>query len=351
MGLSRHLDCVSFLIILFFTAVPAKTAEIFDLGTLGGTSSRATAVNDAGQVVGFSGVPDSFAAHGFLYSSGHMKDLGTIGGGAASAAYAINNSGEVVGQTDISSIPGYTGAFSFTSRQGMTQLGSLSSTSTNGVATGINDSGQIVGSAPNQQGATHAFLYTRGVGLMDLGTLNGITSTAAAINNKGQVVGTSGHAFVYTPGLGMVDLGTLGGDFSYAYAINNAGEIVGESFTPGYAAFDAFLYTPGAGMTDIGPFQANAINDAGEIVGLELGTGAVLYANGVVSDLNSLLPTDSGWHLDSATGINNKGEIVGFGEIGGETHAFLMDTAVPEPASIALLGMGVLALGLIRKRC
>src|SRR5947209_19266758 len=129
MGLGR----LAFVLTLLFTSlpawtaeIPAWTAEIMDLGTLGGPSSRATAVNNEGQVVGFSGVPDSFAAHAFLYSSGHMQDLGTIAGGAASAAYAINNSGEVVGQTDVSSIPGYTAAFSFTPQQGITQLASRS---------------------------------------------------------------------------------------------------------------------------------------------------------------------------------------------------------------------------------
>jgi len=85
-------------------------------------------------------------------------------------------------------------------------------------ANGINGSGQVVGwSELNTGGYTHAFLY--GVfspggqpQMVDLGTLpGGTTSQASGINNSGQVVGfsniTSGayHAFLYSGGT-MIDL-------------------------------------------------------------------------------------------------------------------------------------------------
>src|SRR4051812_43468965 len=69
--------------------------SVTELGTFAGsTTSYASAINNAGQVVGFSGFPLS---HAFLYSNGQMQDLGTLPGGQNSYAYAINNVGQVTG--------------------------------------------------------------------------------------------------------------------------------------------------------------------------------------------------------------------------------------------------------------
>ena len=54
-------------------------AAMQDLGTLGGSYSRAYAINKTGQVVGGS-LTSSEEMHPFLYSKGTMKDLGTFGG-------------------------------------------------------------------------------------------------------------------------------------------------------------------------------------------------------------------------------------------------------------------------------
>jgi len=75
-----------------------------DLGTLGGTGSVAYAVNDAGQVVGYSQTATG-DTHAFLYSGGIMMDLGTFGG-RTSYAFGINKLGQVTGVADF---PGNTG--------------------------------------------------------------------------------------------------------------------------------------------------------------------------------------------------------------------------------------------------
>jgi hypothetical protein len=61
--------------------------------------------------------------------------------------------------------------------------------------------------------------------------------------------------------------------------------------------------------------------------------------------------TAEGWEvLTWATDINNNGDIVGHGTIGGETHAFLIQ-AVPIPSAIWLFGSGLLGLvGIARRR-
>ncbi|MBV9274591.1 MAG: hypothetical protein JO333_11905, partial [Verrucomicrobia bacterium] len=51
---------------------------------------------------------------------------------------------------------------------------------------------------------------------------------------------------------------------------------------------------------------------------------AFLYTAGTVQDLNNLLATNPGWILQTATGINNAGQIVGYGTINGQIHAFLL---------------------------
>src|SRR5690242_12965143 len=58
--------------------LPRYTVQ--DLGTLGGSFSLAGGMNEEGSVVGFSTVAGNGAVHAFLWRSGEMTDLGTLGG-------------------------------------------------------------------------------------------------------------------------------------------------------------------------------------------------------------------------------------------------------------------------------
>ena len=237
----------------------------------------------------------------------------------------------------------------------MTDLGTLDSYS---YGNGLNDGGQVVGNSlvhgiPGAVGqyTERAFLYTSGVGMVDLGTLGGATGDASGINNSGQIVGAAtlagdqrfaaSHAFLYTgiPGNGghMADLGTLGGANSGASAINASGQIVGYSNIAGSTAEHAYLYTgtPGSGghMTDLGTLgstnsEADAISPNGLIAGSSDMPGgsrrAFLYtgvpgSGGHMSDLGSLDGMSWGY------GVNSSGQVVGASILadGSTEHAFI----------------------------
>jgi probable HAF family extracellular repeat protein len=134
-----------------------------DLGTLGrgGTYSWATAINDAGQVVGYANTADSFS-RAFLYENGRMSDLGTLGG-TYSRALALNGAGDVVGYSE--TIPGTSELHAFLDSGGrMTDLNRLLSAGTGWTlesATGINDQGQVAGYGRNPTDyRRHGFLLT-----------------------------------------------------------------------------------------------------------------------------------------------------------------------------------------------
>lgn len=168
-------------------------------------------------------------------------------------------------------------------------------------ATALNDAGQVVGEATRPSfwaPQTHAVIWDAD-GIHDIGTLGGRQSGATGVNASGQVVGSAEtsagerHAFLYSDGV-MKDLGTLGGD-SEASAINASGVIVGKARIDKKAQHvwsappetRAFLYLKGV-MTDLnslvtGPLagsvtlrEAPAINDSGLIAasGLDRRTGA-----------------------------------------------------------------------------
>jgi probable HAF family extracellular repeat protein len=206
--------------------------------------NRATAINDARQVIGWGHAPAGESARGFLNSRRGTELIATFGGDW-SYAFSINSAGHVVGYAQ--------------------------------------------GPSPtNPFGAAQAFLYKNGV-LKNLGTLGGAESLAWDINDAGQIVGYAEttrppgggefdygdlHAFLYQRGT-MKDLGTLGGTSSSANAINNAGVIVGDASLPGNSGTVAFVYVRGK-MTDLntrvslpqGWTLATAIdvNDKGQIL-------------------------------------------------------------------------------------
>jgi probable HAF family extracellular repeat protein len=74
-----------------------KNGVFQDLGTLGGGTSIPEAMDDIGDVVGFSTLPGEQHIHPFLWKKGTMRDLGTLPGDTDADAEAVNPSGEVVG--------------------------------------------------------------------------------------------------------------------------------------------------------------------------------------------------------------------------------------------------------------
>jgi probable HAF family extracellular repeat protein len=153
-------------------------------------------------------------------------------------------------------------------------------------------------------------------------------SNATGINDSGLVVGTSGNcvlgpieAVLWRDGK-PINLGILGGAvFNIAFGINNQGQVVGQSDLPGDIAHHAFLWENGV-ITDLGTLPgiasslAASINNRGQVVGFsDDGNGntvALLWQNGTMTDLNTLIPVDSPWFLLEALGINDRGQIVGY---------------------------------------
>ena len=379
---------VAFLLVSLFASAAFGQVAVTNLPTLGGTVFSATALNNAGQVAGLSGTADDAAQHAFLFSQGITYDLGTLGG-ASSTALGLNASGQVVGDSftadeqhaflasagklydlgtlggshssavavnDSGQVTGYSylqnsswpHAFLWSGGP-LLDLGTLGGSLSSAVA--LNRFGQVTGSSfTTNNAAQHAFLYSGGV-MYDLGGLGvGAYSSANAINDAGQVVGESDtnvftHAFLYSNG-SMLDLGTLGGTYSSAYAINNSGQVIGDSSTLHDAQYHGFIYQNGK-MTDLGTLgglssSAAAINNLGQVVGNSEDASQnglpFLWQNGVMVDLNSLLPANSGWVLASAKFINDSGQIVGAGSYNGESAWYLLSTKAPNRPPVADAG-------------
>jgi probable HAF family extracellular repeat protein len=304
---------VSILVAFTLAAVRAADAQYqpIDLGTLGGTESSAAAVNNNGQVVGYSYTAGNVEVHAFSWTAvGGMVDLGTLGG-LVSFAFAVSENGQVVGSSHTGNNEVH--AFSWTAAGGMVDLGTFGGS--NSVAVDVSDSGRVVGSSMSAgNAATHAFAWTAAGGMVDLGTLRGGASVSVDVSNRGQVVGYSAAAgaFSWTPSGGMVDLGTLGGA-SYAYAVNEGGQVVGYSYTAGNE-YHAFAWTAARGMIDLGTFGGGSsvavdVSDSGQAVGyIDTGYAFSWTADGGMAGLGAL-PDDIN---SAATAVNNNGQVVGY---------------------------------------
>ena len=358
--MTRIRSCLAFLLLIALVCGTAQavTYDVTNLGNLGGTSpdvwsNIAWSINGSGEAVGSSRTA-SGADHAYLYNGSTMIDLGTLGGKNSEADF-INDSGLVLGNADITG-NGATPCFS------LRRLGhdrSRHSRWKRQPAFSINAAGQIFGwSQLPGNAAGHAFIYS-GSTMKDIGTLGGANSAAGDINASGLAVGwaditgnTERHAYLYN-GSTMTDLLTLGGTYSAAWAINASGQCVGTSTIARNTAEHGVLFN-GSKLIDLGTLggsycSANDINDSGQIVGESFIANsetihACIYNGSKMIDLNGLIDPHSGWILQSATSINNAGQIVGSGDYQGQSCSFLL-TPVPEPSSFASLG--VCAAGLM----
>ena len=187
----------------------------------------------------------------------------------------------------------------------------------------INDRGQVTGvSSVSGPGPTHGFLYFHGRRTDLCATPGALCGTGYAINDAGHVAGgaaASDNGAALWIGASWRDLGVPPGDSSaLAFGLNLFDEVVGISFnsTTSHAFLwnGAFTILPCLSATGC---EATAINNAGTIVGFANVTAPVVWLQGSVYDLNTLIdphdPLYGQVRLTSASAVNNRGQIAANG--------------------------------------
>lgn len=333
--------------------------EITDLGTPGGVKSHATlatAINDAGQVVGRADFPGKIF-YAFFWDRQNPQTMIYLHDGwpwTTSIAFSANNSGRVVGGTvPINAAPlgdAFYCADPLSKVPTMVDLDSTVQGSTS-IARGINNSDRVVGHQRRQGERDRAVFWDLAAQPLKPFPGKPPGSKAAAVNGSGKIVGRADidgagnfHACLWKTHL--VDpqpLETPPGSLqSYAWAINDNDRVVGvygnniEDGTNRYACVWSNKGVVAPLFPDPPPLSfAYGINNAGAVVGAlvdpqDAQNPQKNYAfycdapSGPPQNLNDLIDPNSGWFLTAARGINNQGQIVGAGRIGGETHAFLL---------------------------
>lgn len=316
------LKTVWLVILLMSCLVRAQTYRQANLGTLGGHWSFPAAINDLGHVAGTARAA-SGSSYPFLWNhTSGMQAFDLIDTGGANG---IDGDDQVVGE-DTSSQH----AFLWTQSTGMQDLGTLGGCCSDAFA--ISERSQVVGWSETANGTGEAFSWTQSAGMRPLSNGNGRfnLTLAYAVNKNGFIAGAGDvvssaltqHALMWAPSGGVTDLGSLGGIDSVALGINAANLIVGWSLTA-TGATHPFLWSRTTGMQDLGVLSgfsaclATGINNRGVVVGTcypNSATGmphAFVWTSGSgMRDLNSLVVGDNNGTLGEATAINMRGQIV-----------------------------------------
>jgi uncharacterized membrane protein len=308
------------------TGKPGIGTESFEvvlelpLTSLGGSVNGAYAINDAGQVAGWSSFRTSPTSSGpdqpVMWENGVIRNLMPATGYTIGRSYNINSNGTVVGWVARSA--GGIFPFVWSAGSGFKEL-PVPPGMMNSGATAINDAGVIAGYIDES-----AVIWVNGV-MQVIYSVPSQFVEAWGINSQGEVIGyyhptmTGGPytAFIWRPGTGVELLPTLNGSLGMVWDINDAGQIVGAGPLPGDATNHAFIIEDGAArrITTSAPGWSTAlsISEYGDVVGVDSqGRGLLWGAN----DMETLLckPTfyrDGSRSSCTIYGINSDGTAVG----------------------------------------
>lgn len=285
-------------------ALPLRPARINDSGQVAGTTAdhhaalwsekdglktiavpagfeiaEGIGINAAGHVIGMATVTDASKRRAFVSQDGELMWLP----GEGSRPNAINSRDEIAGEASVES-KAATAPVVWKDGKAV-DLGACCG----GTATGINDQGQVVGQIYDAQGLYHAFLWDKTHGTQNL-VPGEDYSSALAVNDRGHVIVQAFPRLLLYQDGALAPLALSPKFPSQPRDFNRCDVIVG-SFGPYSDALRAFVWEKTAGF----------------------------------HDLNDLIGSVAGWKLEVAAGINNRGEIVGWGEYKGkEQVGFLL---------------------------
>jgi probable HAF family extracellular repeat protein len=315
----------------------------------------AQAINDSGQVCGSQTVSRKGPkTHQHFYEDGHLvlwkqgklRDLGHVPETDVCIATAINSRSEIVGSMSQKGL-GHGDGPPDSSHIFLWSRGRLADFGVDGQANANNDKGQIVGQktwSHGKYGYQHGFLYTNGQLREITGAITWKSSTIDSINNSGQMVGSASVPILWEKGAATKIRLPVHCDFDAQYGpkINDAEQIIINAYTippvasdgHQYAHDHCYLYQNGKaadlgmlpGFTDM---NGVAISNHAEIIGDAVVTGAAyksrpfLWKHGLFYDMNDLA-AHSGWIMTGASGINNRGQIIGHGQGNGREYNFLL---------------------------
>ena len=303
-------------------------------GRGGEDGALASDINNLGQIVGTTN--PTFGSVTFITSqdvavlwtiSGSelamTQSLGTLTGGSLSRATAVNDVGQVVGWSSDGSTRR---PFVWTAGSGMVDLG-IPPSFPAAIANDINDSGQIVGAIfPTVDGTWDPWFSSRFMvwivdqngkptAELDLGTFGGENAAAFGNNSLGNVAGTSyrdesdggrGVGLVWAEPNNVVELD----NYTEIIAINDFGEIAGNYDTQD----QGFYWSPDDGFVDIPEGIPSDLNNSRQVVGTTLigSPSAFIWEDGETKALPPPPVTEIGWQAYHATAINEAGWVVGY---------------------------------------
>jgi probable HAF family extracellular repeat protein len=339
-----------------FTSAGTRQAVLFSNGrvtplmTPAGKNSVALGIDRAGRMVG---QVDRQAA---IWTSAQVYQmLGTLGG-QESRAYAINDNGVIACGSQNGAARWRAGRFDYPNGA-MTELPGLGGAQGQALAA---NNGNLAGYFDLANGRTHAALWANGQ-VLDFGTLGGPASTFIGSNDQGMAVGSSLLADRhFTPqNRGFVRRAMTSGTNR---TLRNLGEPYAprpyQNLTGGYRTF-TFTYQDGAirrtvqvAGVDVEATDANSTTVVGNATLYLYPSGqlkrAVAWINGRFTDLNTLLPANSGWQLNFAWGINASGQIVGAGRSAqGAFRAYRLDPAAANGTGLEYTRFGLSLAGTV----